>query len=258
MTATIRLQQEPFDAAAEARALTRGRTDVGAVVTFTGICRGDEDGEPIAGLTLEHYPGMAEAEIARHVEAAEHRWSLRGITVIHRHGRIAPGEDIVLVVTASSHRHDAFAAAESPIAAQQPDEKFVSFAGQFLVATPSMEDPRFARTVILIARHNKDGAFGLIINRPAAERPLSQLLEALGEKGAPVNGTVRLFAGGPVQPELGFVIHSPDYHGPQTLEVDGRVSVTMSLDILRDIGAGKGPQKSLIEFGYAGWGSGQL
>jgi molybdopterin synthase catalytic subunit len=112
MTATIRLQHEPFDAAAEARALTHGRTDIGAVVTFTGICRGDENGEPIAGLTLEHYPGMAEAEIGRHIEAAERRWSLRGVTVIHRYGRIAPGEDIVLVVTASSHRHDAFAAAE--------------------------------------------------------------------------------------------------------------------------------------------------
>src|SRR5215813_7562486 len=112
MTATIRLQQEPFDAATEARALTHGRTNIGAVVTFTGICRGDENGEPIAGLTLEHYPGMAEAEIARHVEAAERRWSLLGVTVIHRFGRIAPGEDIVLVVTASSHRHDAFAAAE--------------------------------------------------------------------------------------------------------------------------------------------------
>jgi molybdopterin synthase catalytic subunit len=112
MTATMRLQQEPFDAAAEARALTHGRTDIGAVVTFTGICRGDENGEPIASLTLEHYPGMAEAEIGRHIEAAERRWSLHGVTVIHRYGRIAPGEDIVLVVTASSHRHDAFAAAE--------------------------------------------------------------------------------------------------------------------------------------------------
>jgi molybdopterin synthase catalytic subunit len=109
---TVRLQQEPFDAAAEAAALTRGRPNVGAVVTFTGICRGDENGEPIAALTLEHYPGMAEAEIVRHIEAAERRWSLLGVTVIHRYGRITPGEDIVLVVTASSHRHDAFAAAE--------------------------------------------------------------------------------------------------------------------------------------------------
>jgi molybdopterin synthase catalytic subunit len=112
MSATVRLQREKFDAAAEAAKLTRGRTDVGAVVTFSGICRGDEGGKPIAALTLEHYPEMAEAEIARHVQEAESRWSLLGVTVIHRFGRIEPGEDIVLVVTASSHRQDAFAAAE--------------------------------------------------------------------------------------------------------------------------------------------------
>ena len=109
---TVRLQREPFDAAAEAAALTRSRTDVGAVVTFTGICRGDEEGQPIAALTLEHYPGMAEAEIERHVGEAIARWPLAGVAVIHRYGRIAPGEDIVLVVTASSHRQAAFAAAE--------------------------------------------------------------------------------------------------------------------------------------------------
>jgi molybdopterin synthase catalytic subunit len=112
MANTVRLQREDFDVAVEAAVLTRGRSDIGAVVTFTGICRGDENGEPIAALTLEHYPGMAEAEIGRHIEAAERRWSLSGVTVIHRYGRIAPGEDIVMVVTASSHRHDAFAAAE--------------------------------------------------------------------------------------------------------------------------------------------------
>ena len=112
MAATIRLQREPFDAAAETAALTRGRTDIGAVVAFTGVCRGSEDSAPIAALTLEYYPDMAEAEIARHVEEAQARWSLLGITVIHRHGRIAPGEGIVLVLTASSHRQDAFAAAE--------------------------------------------------------------------------------------------------------------------------------------------------
>jgi molybdopterin synthase catalytic subunit len=109
---TIRLQREPIDAAAEQAALTHGRTDIGAVVAFTGICRGDENGEPIAALTLEHYPDMAAAEIARHVEEAKRRWSLIGVTVIHRYGRIVPGEDIVLVLAASSHRHDAFAAAE--------------------------------------------------------------------------------------------------------------------------------------------------
>ncbi len=112
MSATIRLQREPFDAAIEAAKLTRGRTDIGAVVTFAGICRGDEAGTSISALTLEHYPGMAETEIARHVAEAEKRWPLLGVTVIHRYGRIAPGENIVLVITASSHREAAFAAAE--------------------------------------------------------------------------------------------------------------------------------------------------
>jgi molybdopterin synthase catalytic subunit len=109
---TVRLQSEPFDAAIEAKKLSRGRTDVGALVTFTGICRGDEAGEPIAALTLEHYPGMAEAEIERHVAEAAARWPLIGVTVIHRYGRIQPGEDIMMVATASSHREAAFAAAE--------------------------------------------------------------------------------------------------------------------------------------------------
>src|SRR5579864_914937 len=109
---TVRLQREPFDAAAEAKKLTSGRTDMGALITFTGICRGEEAGQPLAALTLEHYPGMAEAEIERHVEEAKARWPLLGVTVVHRYGRIQPGEDIVLVTTASSHREAAFAAAE--------------------------------------------------------------------------------------------------------------------------------------------------
>jgi molybdopterin synthase catalytic subunit len=92
--------------------LTRGRTDIGAVVTFTGVCRASEAGEPVAAMTLEHYPGMAEAEIARHVAEAERRWPLLGVTVVHRYGRLLPGDPIVLVVTASAHRQAAFAAAE--------------------------------------------------------------------------------------------------------------------------------------------------
>ena len=90
MIATVRLQREHFDVADEIAALTRGRTDIGAVVTFTGICRADEGGEPIAALNLEHYPEMAEAEIGRHVDVARSRWPLLGATVIHRYGRIAP------------------------------------------------------------------------------------------------------------------------------------------------------------------------
>jgi molybdopterin synthase catalytic subunit len=112
MNATIRLQQEDFDAAAEAAKLTRGRTDIGALVTFTGICRDQESGQDVAAMTLEHYPGMAEAEIARHVAEAQSRWPLLGVTVIHRYGRLLPGDNIVLVVTASAHRQAALAAAE--------------------------------------------------------------------------------------------------------------------------------------------------
>jgi molybdopterin synthase catalytic subunit len=109
---TVRLQAEPFDAAAEAERLTHGRTDVGAVVTFTGLCRGiDTDGR-VGAMTLEHYPGMADDEIARHVAEAERRWPLLGVTVIHRYGRLVPGDPIVLVATASAHRQAAFEAAE--------------------------------------------------------------------------------------------------------------------------------------------------
>jgi molybdopterin synthase catalytic subunit len=108
----IRLQRDDFDAAAEAAKIARGRTDIGAVVTFTGICRDHEGGHGVAALTLEHYPGMAEEEIARHVAEAERRWPLLGVTVIHRYGRLVPGDNIVLVVTASAHRAAAFAAAD--------------------------------------------------------------------------------------------------------------------------------------------------
>jgi molybdopterin synthase catalytic subunit len=110
--ATIRIQQADFDIAKEIAALTKGRTDIGAVVSFSGICRGNEETGKIAALTLEHYPGMAEAEIKRHTDEAMSRWPLDGLTVIHRFGRIQPGENIVLVVTASQHRQAAFQAAE--------------------------------------------------------------------------------------------------------------------------------------------------
>jgi molybdopterin synthase catalytic subunit len=109
---TIRIQEGDFDIAQEISALTRGHTDIGAVVSFSGVCRGSEDDQTVSALTLEHYPGMAEAEIARHAETAMSRWPLTGLTVIHRVGRITPGENIVLVLTASRHRQAAFQAAE--------------------------------------------------------------------------------------------------------------------------------------------------
>ncbi|MFB6447573.1 molybdenum cofactor biosynthesis protein MoaE [Bradyrhizobium tunisiense] len=109
---TIRIQEDDFDIAREIAFLTGSRTDIGAVVSFSGICRADEDSANISALTLEHYPGMAEEEIRRHVDEATSRWPLNGVTVIHRVGRFMPGQNIVLVLAASQHRQAAFQAAE--------------------------------------------------------------------------------------------------------------------------------------------------
>ena len=133
-----------------------------------------------------------------------------------------------------------------------------SLAGQLLVAAPSMGDPRFYQTVIMLVRHDRTGAMGIVVNRPLLERPLAALLEALGERADAAAGNVRIFAGGPVQPELGFVLHSAEYRRPDTLEIDGHVAMTSSREILRDIAANRGPKQSLVAFGYAGWAPGQL
>ena len=110
MTPVVRIQREDFDLGAEVAALARGDANIGAVVSFTGLCR-DESGR-LAALELEHYPGMAEAEIARVAAEAAARWPLSGLVAIHRFGLIKPGEQIVLVIAASSHRREAFAAAD--------------------------------------------------------------------------------------------------------------------------------------------------
>lgn len=109
----VRVQEEVFDTAAEIAALSGAGGDVGAIVTFSGVCRADADARgALTALVLEHYPGMAEEEMSRHLEEARARWPLQGALIVHRHGRIVPGEPIVLVVTASAHRTAAFAAAE--------------------------------------------------------------------------------------------------------------------------------------------------
>ena len=105
----IRVQAEPFDIDREIESLTRDRSDVGAVVAFTGLCR--NEGGRLSALELEHYPGMAEDEIRRIAAEAAERWPLTGLTVIHRHGRLEPGAQIVLVLAASAHREAAFNAA---------------------------------------------------------------------------------------------------------------------------------------------------
>jgi putative transcriptional regulator len=133
-----------------------------------------------------------------------------------------------------------------------------SLRGQLLIATPAMRDTRFDRAVILMVRHDGDGALGIVINRPLGEKPLADLLAAFGAKDSAASGNARIFLGGPVQLEVGFVIHGTDYHRPETLEVDSRLAATSSPEVLRDIANNAGPMKSLIALGYAGWAPGQL
>ena len=133
-----------------------------------------------------------------------------------------------------------------------------SLVGQLLVAAPEMGDPRFQHTVILMVRHNKDGALGIVINRPVEEVPIAKLLDALGLDSKGIVGRVRLFAGGPVQPEIGLIVHSAEFHRSDTVDIDGRVAMTANPEVLRDIGRPEGPRQSIVALGYAGWGPGQL
>lgn len=107
----VRVQSEDFEIGAEVARLTAGRTDIGAIVTFTGTVRADNKGSTITGMTLEHYPGMTEQELARVEAEANARWPLQASLIVHRVGELKPGANIVLVVTASAHREAAFDAA---------------------------------------------------------------------------------------------------------------------------------------------------
>jgi len=131
-------------------------------------------------------------------------------------------------------------------------------AGQLLVATPEMGDPRFSRTVILMVQHNVKGAMGIVINRPIEDVPVSKLLDALGLDSKGSDGTVTLFYGGPVEPQIGFVVHSTEYRRAGTIAIDDSVAMSSDPAVLRDIGRHEGPRQNLIALGYAGWGPGQL
>ena len=132
-----------------------------------------------------------------------------------------------------------------------------SLTGQLLIASPDMRDPRFDHAVILVVRHDREGALGVVINMPAGDQPLAELLAAIGEKSTD-DAKVPVFVGGPVQSDVVLVLHSSEYRGSGTLKVDDRLSLTGSPQILRDMAAKTGPQKSLLVFGYAGWAPGQL
>jgi putative transcriptional regulator len=133
-----------------------------------------------------------------------------------------------------------------------------SLAGQMLIAMPQMQDRRFERSVILLCAHSEDGAMGLVINKLIESLTLPELLTQLGIDGDGLRGKAHVHFGGPVESGRGFVLHSADYNEEGTITVGGDLALTATLDILRAIGRGDGPRRSLLALGYAGWGPGQL
>ena len=132
-------------------------------------------------------------------------------------------------------------------------------AGQLLVATPKLEDPRFTGTVIYMVRHDaRTGAMGLVVNRQLGEVPMAVLLKQSGLPGEGAKGSVRLHVGGPVEATQIFVLHTDDYAGPDTVKVASGVAITSEPSILKSIAEGKGPRRARFTLGYAGWAPGQL
>jgi putative transcriptional regulator len=130
--------------------------------------------------------------------------------------------------------------------------------GQLLIAMPSMQDPRFARSVICLCAHSAEGAMGIVLNKPLDNLTFDDLLKQLGLEPLPPQRRIRLLAGGPVDGGRGFVLHTTDWHTDGSLKVNGEVALTASIDILKAIAGGGGPRQGILALGYAGWGPGQL
>jgi putative transcriptional regulator len=121
-----------------------------------------------------------------------------------------------------------------------------------------MPDPRFRETVIVMVKHDPSGAFGVVINRPVLRAPLTEVMKGLGVEAKGAEGEITVYGGGPVEPEAAFVLHSSDYADKATVKVTEEISITSSTEVLAAIGAGKGPARRILIFGYAGWGPKQL
>ena len=151
------------------------------------------------------------------------------------------------------------ALAPAPAAAQSKDapaDIFIS--GQMLVAAPRIQDPRFQKTVIVMIRHDGDGAFGLIVNRAIGSGSLKNFLKGLGRAGGDAGGDLTLHYGGPVQGDVGFVLHSAEFKSETSRPVAGNIAWSPAPDALDAASRGEGPRRLLFAFGYAGWGPGQL
>lgn len=144
-------------------------------------------------------------------------------------------------------------------AERMAESEFADLTGKLLIAMPGMTDPRFEKSVVLLCEHSPGGAMGLIVNKPAREVDSSELLKQLEIDASAADRMPGVHFGGPVEMGRGFVLHSAEYDRVgATLPVTADVSMTATLDILHDIGAGKGPEQAILALGYAGWGPGQL
>lgn len=130
--------------------------------------------------------------------------------------------------------------------------------GQLLIAMPQMQDTRFHRTVIYVCVHNEDGAMGLVVNRLSDELTFPDILEQVGVEGGSDVDSLPIHVGGPVETGMGFVLHTSDYRQSNTIRVDDTISLTHTVEILKDIAEGRGPRQAMLALGYAGWGAGQL
>jgi putative transcriptional regulator len=130
--------------------------------------------------------------------------------------------------------------------------------GQLLVATPEMKDPRFAEAVIFMVKHDADGAFGLVINRPMAKGPFEDLLKGFGTEINDAKGEVLIHYGGPVSMQQGFVLHSDDIMIESSMKVANGIAMTADVKMIEAMARGKGPKQSLVMLGYTGWAPGQL
>ncbi|MCX7684557.1 MAG: YqgE/AlgH family protein [Acetobacteraceae bacterium] len=133
-----------------------------------------------------------------------------------------------------------------------------SLAGQLLVAMPGMPDPRFAETVVCLCAHGPEGAMGLVLNKPIEDLSFDDLVRQLELAPTPPARRIRLLAGGPVEGSRGFVLHTAEWETEGTLPVADWLSMTASVDVLKEVAVGRGPRQAVLALGYAGWGPGQL
>jgi putative transcriptional regulator len=150
------------------------------------------------------------------------------------------------------------AGSASPTPTPETEHHATGLAGRLLVAEPGLADPNFDHTVVLMLHHDAEGALGLVVNRPYGKAPTAELLRRLGLDADTVEGETVIYYGGPVQPNVGMVVHSSEYARAATRRITADIAVTSDPAVLGDLAHGKGPRRAVSVLGYAGWAPGQL